>query len=72
MQTAEQMRPATPVYVSPMRTAHGKRCRQLPPVRPGEAERLVSEFLSHHRVTVCPTRYAVAIEQPSQLTKRGF
>ena len=66
MQTAQQMRPAMPAHAPIPR---GRR-RHLRPVQAGEAERLVAEFLSRRRVTVCPTRYAVAIEQVPQLVGR--
>jgi len=45
---------------------------KLPPVQKGEAERLVAEFLARHRVTSCPTRYAVAIEQRPQSSRGGY
>lgn len=41
---------------------HRQRCRSLPPLRHGEAERLVAEFLaSRGSVTVCPPAYLVPI-----------
>jgi hypothetical protein len=41
---------------------HCQRCRSLPPLRRGEAERLVAEFLaSRGSVTVCPPAYLVPV-----------
>ncbi len=47
--------------------AHRRRCKALPPLQPGEHERLVKEFLAVRSVTLCPTRYAAPVEhqQPS-------
>ncbi len=42
--------------------AHRRRCKALPPLQPGEHERLVKEFLAVRRITVCPTRYAAPVE----------
>jgi hypothetical protein len=36
---------------------HCKRCRDLPPLQKGEAERLVAEYLATRDVTVCPVAY---------------
>jgi hypothetical protein len=52
--------------------AHLLRCRSLPPIQAGEAERLVASFLAVRTVTACPTRYAAPIEQRPQLTRRGY
>jgi len=59
-------------HTTPACVAHGHRCRKLPPVQKGEAERLVAEFLARHHVTSCPTRYAVAIEQRPQSSRGGY
>ena len=41
---------------------HRQRCRLLPPLQKGEAERLVAEFLATRgSVTVCPPAYLVAV-----------
>jgi hypothetical protein len=53
------------VLASPT-NAHRLRCRRLPPVRAGEAERLVAEFLADRSITICPTRYAAPVEQRHQ------
>jgi hypothetical protein len=52
--------------------AHRRRCKNLPPIQAGEAERLVAAFLATRDVTACPTRYAAPIEQRSQLTRTGY
>jgi hypothetical protein len=39
-------------------TAHKLRCKNLPPLKPGERERLLAEFLAVKSVTSCPPRYA--------------
>ena len=51
---------ATPAH------AHRLRCKSLPPVRAGEAERLVAAFLADKSITMCPTRYAAPVEQRHQ------
>jgi len=43
--------------------AHRRRCKTLPPLRPGEHERLVREFLAVKSITLCPTRYAAPVER---------
>jgi hypothetical protein len=68
MQTTQQMSQAVPTE----RIVHGRRRPHLPPMQPGEAERLVAEFLSQRRITVCPTRYAVALEQAPQLARGRY
>jgi hypothetical protein len=76
MQTAPQLPDTT---VAPARwsgaltaeaLAHRRRCRGLPKVQPGEAERLIADFVATKGVTACPTRYAAPIEQQSQLARR--
>jgi hypothetical protein len=52
--------------------AHRQRCKALPPVQPGEAERLTAEFLANRGVTSCPTRYAAPIEQVPQFLRKGY
>jgi hypothetical protein len=44
--------------------AHRRRCKALPPLQPGERERLLKEFLAVKTVTICPPRYAAPLEQP--------
>jgi hypothetical protein len=51
--------------------AHRLRCRSLPPLQPGEAERLLAGFLAIREVTACPTRYAAPVAQRSNLTRNG-
>jgi hypothetical protein len=51
--------------------AHRLRCKSLPPLQPGEAERLMAGFLATRDVTACPTRYAAPIEQRSHLARTG-
>jgi hypothetical protein len=48
---------------------HRRRCEKLPPLKPGEHERLVAAFLAVKSVTLCPTRYAAPIEQRPQLAR---
>jgi len=43
--------------------AHRRRCKSLPPLTPGEHERLVREFLAVKSITLCPTRYAAPVER---------
>jgi len=50
--------------------AHLRRCKSLPPVQPGEADRLVADFLAARSITVCPTRYAAPIEQRPQISRQ--
>jgi hypothetical protein len=49
--------------------AHMRRCKTLPPLRPGEQERLVAAFLAVKNVTACPARYAAPVEQRPQLIR---
>jgi hypothetical protein len=46
--------------------AHRLRCKQLPPIQAGEAERLVAAFLATNAITPCPERYAAPVEQRPQ------
>ena len=52
--------------------AHRLRCKSLPAMQPGEAERLLAGFLATRSVTTCPTRYAAPIEQQSHLSRSGY
>jgi hypothetical protein len=77
MQTAQQL-PATTARpnssyrgLTPAAQAHRRRCRSLPPVQAGEAERLMAEFLATRGVTACPTRYAAPIEQRTLFSRSG-
>ena len=75
MQTEQQLPTLTAVPSrsfagrTPEGMAHRRRCKSLPPVQPGEAERLMADFLATRGVTACPTRYAAPIEQRSQLSR---
>jgi hypothetical protein len=41
---------------------HRQRCRHLPPLQKGEAERLIAEFLATRgSVTVCPPAYLLPV-----------
>ena len=80
MQQAQQ-RPASATPARPNRShgmltpaaqAHRRRCMALPPIQRGEAERLTAAFLADRSVTICPTRYALPIEQRPQPARRGF
>ena len=51
--------------------AHRLRCRHLPPMRDGEAERLKAAFLATRHITDCPTRFAVPTQQASLPMQRG-
>jgi hypothetical protein len=73
MQTVQQ-RPTTTAaphrshgWLSSEAQAHRRRCKTLAPVQPGEAERLMANFLATKAVTVCPARYLVPTEQRPQL-----
>ena len=46
--------------------AHKQRCKTLPPLQPGEHERLVTAFLAVRSVTVFPARYAAPVEHCPQ------
>ena len=76
MQTTQQYPAATshpsPGVLTPEAQAHRRRCKNLPPVQPGEAERLMADFLLTRGVTACPTRYAAPIEQRPQLARGGY
>jgi hypothetical protein len=50
---------------------HRLRCRTLPPMMAGEAERLVADFLATRDITACPPRYAAPVEQRLQPSQRG-
>jgi hypothetical protein len=52
--------------------AHRQRCKQLPPMQAGEAERLVAAFLATNSITACPMRYAAPVEQRPHPTARGY
>ena len=41
--------------------AHRRRCRDLPPLRDGEAEQLVAEFLASRPATQCPAAYLIPV-----------
>jgi hypothetical protein len=58
--------------LTPEAHAHRQRCKNLPQIQPGEAERLMADFLANRRVTACPTRYAAPIEQQPRLTRNGY
>jgi hypothetical protein len=45
------------------RIAHMERCRALPRMQPGEAERLMAAFIAARGVTQCPPAYVVAVQQ---------
>lgn len=51
--------------------AHRLRCKQLPPIQAGEAERLVAAFLATNAITPCPERYAAPVEQRPQFVSGG-
>ena len=54
--------------------AHRRRCKGLPPLQPGERERLLKEFLAVKSITICPTRYAAPVEPlraPGTVTPAG-
>ena len=52
--------------------AHRLRCKSLPPMQPGEAERLLAGYLATRDVTACPTRYAAPVEQRSYFARSGY
>jgi hypothetical protein len=52
--------------------AHRLRCKSLPPMHPGEAERLLAGFLATRSVTACPARYAAPVEQRTHLSRSGY
>ena len=58
--------------MTPAAAAHWQRCKSLPPMRPGEADRLIADFLAAKSITVCPTRYAAPIESRPQFSRRDI
>jgi hypothetical protein len=58
--------------LTPEAQAHRRRCMSLPPVRPGEAQRLMADFLATKGVTACPTRYAAPVEQRPLFARSGY
>jgi hypothetical protein len=42
---------------------HARRCQALPPLRPGEAERLIAEFVAKRGATQCPPAYLLPLPQ---------
>jgi hypothetical protein len=64
--------PETPFgsQLHPRFSPHWQRCKQLPPLRPGEAEALMAAFLANRGVTACPARFVEAVEYPPQLVRR--
>lgn len=50
-----------PPLLSNAAREHKARCKQLPPLKPGEVERLKAEFSANHGVTVCPPRYGAPL-----------
>jgi hypothetical protein len=52
--------------------AHRLRCKTLPPIQAGEAERLVADFLATRDITACPVRYAAPVEQRLQPARLGY
>jgi hypothetical protein len=52
--------------------AHRLRCQSLPPMQAGESARLVADFLATRKITSCPTRYAVPVEQRLQPARSGY
>jgi hypothetical protein len=59
----QSKRRSPPGRLSPEAVAHWERCRQLPPFRAGECEQLVTAYLSHRPVTICPARHVAPTEQ---------
>ncbi len=43
---------------------HARRCRTLPPLQPGEVERLTKAFIAAHGgITQCPTAFVAPVVQ---------
>lgn len=51
---------------------HRRRCETLPPLRSGEAERLVAQFVAERGITTCPPRYALPVEQRPLYARLGY
>jgi hypothetical protein len=51
---------------------HRRRCETLPPLRTGEAEELVAQFLEARGITECPARYALPVEQRPLYARLGY
>ena len=47
---------------------HRRRCMTLPPLQPGEHERLVAAFLAVRSITQCPVRYVLPLHRGSHPT----
>jgi hypothetical protein len=41
-------------------------------MQPGEADRLVADFLAAKSITACPTRYAAPVEQQPRFSRYEF
>jgi hypothetical protein len=51
---------------------HRRRCERLPALQAGEADRLIAAYLSERSITVCPTRYALPVEQQPQYSRSSY
>jgi len=51
---------------------HRERCKKLPPLRPGECERLIAAYLEGRSITACPTRFAGPVHQLIPETKTSI
>jgi hypothetical protein len=52
--------------------AHRRRCKALPPLQPGEPERLMAAFLAVRSITQCPVRYAVPLQHGPQPIRSSY
>ena len=71
MQTAQTHPSRSREMMTPAAAAHWQRCKCLPPMQPGEADRLIANFLAAKSITASPTRYAAPIEQRPQFSRTG-
>lgn len=62
--TAEAMRQRRLVRfeVHLRKLAHMERCSALPPMQPGEAERLMAAFIAARGLTLCPPAYVASVQ----------
>lgn len=54
---------------TPEASARWRRCKTLAPVRPGDTERLMADFIATRGITLCPARYAAPVEQRTQIMR---
>ena len=51
---------------------HRRRCESLPPLRKGEVEQLVANYVAAKGITECPARYVLPVEQRPLYARLGY